>query len=68
MKKFRDAASRRGFLIAAASGGIAGAATLLAGSRHSGQQPSATKTDANTQGRGYRVTDHVRNYYRTTKI
>ena len=58
---------RRGFLLTLGVGGAGAAAvavrTLSAGSVAPGAAP---EPDAN--GDGYRLTDHVRRYYRTTKV
>lgn len=56
--------SRRNFLLAVGAGGAAGAAALLAKSRPA---PGA-KTDAANSSKGYRLTEHVRSYYRTVKV
>lgn len=59
--------SRRRLLFAAGAGG--GAAVLLAAARkeHSGQSPSAPGKSA-PEGAGYRMTEHISNYYRTAKV
>lgn len=65
----RSAASRRrGFLLALGVGG-AGAVALTARSL-SAVAPNATATAENAAAKvtGYRVTEHVRRYYRTAKI
>jgi hypothetical protein len=57
---------RRGFLLTLGLGG-AGAAALAARSL-SGIAPAATDvTDPAAAGEGYRLTDHVKRYYQTTK-
>ena len=56
---------RRGFLLAVGAGG-AGAAALAARVA-TGVAPQSDADDAN-DAKGYRVTDHVRRYYRTAKI
>ena len=58
-------ARRRGFLLALGAGG-AGAAALAARSL-TGVAPQA-ETDRNDESKGYRITDHVKRYYQTTKI
>ncbi len=66
MKDFK--ASRRGFFQAAAIGGAAAAAvvvTTVVGERKSAT-PAATP-DASKQ-LGYRETEHIRRYYRSTQV
>jgi len=60
----RTNARRRGFLLALGAGG-AGAAALAARSL-TGVAPQA-EADRNDEGKGYRVTDHVKRYYQTAK-
>jgi hypothetical protein len=57
---------RRGFLLALGAGGI-GAAAIAARSLK-GNAPAAPADPDAASGDGYRVTDHVRRYYRTAKI
>ena len=58
---------RRGFLLALGAGGL-GAAAIAARSL-TGNAPAAAAADAaDSAGDGYRVTDHVKRYYQTTKI
>ncbi len=61
----RTDARRRGFLLALGAGG-AGAAALAARSLTGVAPKTEPATDADG-GRGYRVTDHVKRYYQTTK-
>jgi hypothetical protein len=61
----RTNARRRGFLLAIGAGG-AGAAALAARSL-TGVAPQG-EADPNDESKGYRVTDHVKRYYQTTKI
>jgi hypothetical protein len=57
---------RRGFLLALGAGGI-GAAAIAARSLP-GAAPAAVSGAADAaSGEGYRVTDHVKRYYETTK-
>ena len=57
--------SRRHFLLAAGAGTAAGAAAIVA-RKESG---SASSEDKGAESRkGYQLTEHVRNYYRTAKI
>lgn len=56
--------SRRNFLLGISAGGAAAAAALAATSPPT---PNA-RTGAVTGSKGYRVTDHIRRYYRTVKV
>jgi hypothetical protein len=56
--------SRRNFLLAAGAGGVATAAAIVAKNSPPAQSPDKGKRAT----RGYRVTEHVNNYYRTTKV
>ena len=58
--------SRRHFLFAAGASGAA--ATVLVAARKDGVTAPAEKSKTPPAGKGYRVTEHVRNYYRTTKV
>jgi len=57
--------SRRSFLLAAGAGTAATAAAIVAT-----KQPSASsdKTEDKRATRGYHASEHVTNYYRTTKV
>jgi hypothetical protein len=65
MKKARTQLSRRNFLFAATAGTAAGAAAIVA--RNGAVPEPAPDKDAESK-KGYQLTDHVRNYYRTAKI
>lgn len=58
--------SRRNFLLAVGAGSAATAATLVA------QKPSPQAQPATGSGkratRGYKISEHINNYYRTTKV
>jgi hypothetical protein len=58
--------SRRNFLLAASAGGVATAATLVATKPTSTTPAPATGDKRAT--RGYELSEHVNNYYRTTKV
>jgi hypothetical protein len=65
MKTAQSRISRRSFLLAATAGTAATAAAIV------GQKaPDVTsKKDNRTESaKGYQLTEHVRNYYRTAKI
>jgi len=55
--------SRRNFLLTMGAGGAAGAAAIVA-KNSTPAQPSKDKRAT----RGYHTTEHVNNYYRTTKV
>jgi hypothetical protein len=57
--------SRRNFLLTVGAGGAATAAAVVA-SKSSPQPASQNKDKRGT--RGYHATEHVNNYYRTTKV
>ena len=55
--------SRRNFLLAAGAGGVATAAAIVA------KTPAAQSPDKNKRAsRGYHSSEHINNYYRTTKV
>ena len=57
--------SRRTFLAALGAGGAAAAAAVI--TRQNGQ-PEQRAGKTAPPGRGYQLTEHVRNYYRTAKV
>ena len=57
--------SRRNFLLAVGAGGTAAAAAIVA---KSGAPAAAVPADGKSSTRGYQVSAHIRNYYRTTKV
>jgi hypothetical protein len=57
--------SRRNFLLTVGAGGAATAAAMVA---KTPQGASAEKSKDRRATRGYQVTEHVNNYYRTTKV
>lgn len=56
--------SRRNFLLTVGAGGAATAAALVAKNSPLSQSPQKNKR----AGRGYHASEHVNNYYRTTKV
>jgi hypothetical protein len=56
--------SRRNFLLAAGAGGVATAAAIVAKNSSPTQAPDKSKRAT----RGYHASEHVNNYYRTTKV
>ena len=65
MSLTQTALSRRGFLLAATAGTAAAAAALLVKNQ---PQPAADSKQRSESKSGYRLTEHVRNYYRTARI
>jgi hypothetical protein len=67
-KKQRDTtAARRRFLVGAGAAGAAGAAAVVA-ARTGTELPSPQLAKAGEDARGYHVTEHINNYYRTAKV
>jgi hypothetical protein len=65
MSERTKALSRRKFLLAAGAGGVATAAAIVA----QNSPPSAKSPDSSKRAtRGYQTSEHVNNYYRTTKV
>jgi len=58
--------SRRNFLLAVGAGGAATAAAIVATKTTSSSALQASKDKRAT--RGYQASEHVNNYYRTTKV
>jgi hypothetical protein len=56
--------SRRNFLLTVSAGGAATAAAIVT----SKSTPSAKSGEGKRATRGYHATEHVNNYYRTTKV
>ena len=65
MKTTKVRLSRRSFLFAAAAGTAGGAAAIIA-KTDSATGPAKDKNEPSKKG--YQLTEHVRNYYRTAKI
>ena len=57
--------SRRNFLTAMGVGTAAAAAVVVS---KTGTDAKPAPTAQKQQGKGYQLTEHVRNYYRTTKV
>lgn len=64
MKNPERKLSRRNFLVALGAGGAS--ATVALASKEK-EQPAAGSAETESS-RGYRLTEHVRNYYRTAKV
>ena len=58
--------SRRNFLLAVGAGGAATAAAIVATNNANSSAPQTSKDKRAT--RGYQASEHVNNYYRTTKV
>ncbi|MEA3192905.1 MAG: hypothetical protein QOD26_1238 [Betaproteobacteria bacterium] len=58
--------SRRNFLLAVGAGGAATAAAIVA-TKNTNSSAEQTSKDKRAT-RGYQVSEHVNNYYRTTKV
>ena len=69
MSESQPKPSRRGFIMGAA---VAGAATAAVVTRPKTSAPDATVTEnqppAPKNGGGYRLTEHVKRYYKTTLV
>jgi len=57
--------SRRNFLLTA---GVAGAAGVAAIAAKPSLQPADTSSKDKRATRGYQASEHINNYYRTTKV
>jgi hypothetical protein len=60
--------SRRGFLAGAGAASVAGAAALVAPQKPAKPAPVKTSKADIEPGAGYQLTEHVRNYYRSTTV
>lgn len=58
--------SRRHFLISIGAGGAATAAAIVV--KNAPPTPQATADAGKRTTRGYQASEHVNNYYRTTKV
>ena len=58
--------SRRAFLLTAGAG-TAGAAVAIVAGRKTSEIPGATTAEPGS-GDGYRVTEHIQKYYKTTEV
>ena len=64
MKKTDRKLSRRSFLLAVGAGGASAGVALV--SKEQGENAAHSAKPQTSQG--YRLTEHVQNYYRTTKV
>ena len=65
MKSTQAKLSRRNFLLAATAGTAATAAAVIG--KQQADKPSADG-GSKPAGKGYHVTEHIQNYYRTARI
>ena len=65
MQKAQTKLSRRNFLLAATAGTAVTAAAVVG--KQQSEKPS-TDPSGKPTGKGYQVTEHVNNYYRTARI
>jgi len=65
MSQKKPILSRRNFLLSVGAGGAAGAAAIVA---KNAAVPSLTDSRDKRATSGYKVSEHVENYYRTTKV
>jgi hypothetical protein len=61
----KSVSSRRKFL---ATLGVGSAAAATVAVTRLGAKPDAKEAAAPQRGKGYQLTEHVRNYYRTAKV
>lgn len=66
MSEKKSILSRRNFLLTVGAGGAASAAAIVA--RNAPVPAAAAGKDGKRAGQGYKLTEHVSNYYRTTKV
>jgi hypothetical protein len=66
MAENKSRLNRRNFLLAVGAGGAGAAAAMLA----KGVPQAETNAEAGDEAKrkGYHVSEHIRNYYRTTKV
>jgi hypothetical protein len=65
MSQKKPVLSRRNFLLSAGAGGAAAAAALVANKNATTELADAKDRRATS---GYKVSAHIENYYRTTKV
>ena len=66
MAETKSRLSRRNFLLAVGAGSAGAAAAMLAKSVP--QSKTKAQAEDETESKGYRASEHIRNYYRTTKV
>ncbi len=65
MKSPKSKLSRRNFLFAVGTGGVAAAAAIVS---HQNPDTQPGKQTGVPESKGYRLTEHIQNYYRTAKV
>ncbi len=65
MSQKKPILSRRNFLLSVGASGAAGAAALVA---KNAPAPSLADSKDKRATSGYKVSEHIENYYRTTKV
>ena len=68
MSESQPKPSRRGFILGAAVAGAATAAVVALPKQEASEPSAAEAPPKPERGGGYRVTDHVKRYYKTTLI
>lgn len=58
---------RRDFLLSVSLGGAGAAAAVVAG-KSAMETKAGSKAEDGAPGKGYQFSEHVRNYYRTTRV
>lgn len=58
---------RRDFLVSVGLGGAGAAAAVVAG-KAAMKTKAGSKPEDGAPGKGYQLSEHVRNYYRTTRV
>ncbi len=66
MSEKKSILSRRNFLLTVGAGGAASAAAIVA--RKAPVAGAGPASSDKRSGAGYKLTEHVSNYYRTTKV
>lgn len=65
MKSPKSKLSRRNFLLAVGAGGVAATAAIVTHQNHDAQSGKQAEVP---ESKSYRLTEHIQNYYRTTKV
>jgi len=66
MPKYRVPSSRRGFLISMGAGSVAAVAAAVTAATP--ETKSSEQANGQQAKRGYRVSEHINKYYRTTRV
>ena len=65
MRQKKSVLSRRNFLVTMGAGGAAAAAAIVG---KNAATPAASDSKDKRSTSGYKVSEHINNYYRTTKV